>query len=162
MKEANKFFNGMMDNGKDFNKCKVGQVVKFDAGKMKADIQPLPSSENSLLINVPVMTFLSGSFFIKIPLEVGDTVLVLFADNDLDDILLGGDSNATGRKHDLSDAICIGGINLFNESLGGDSTELTLGTKDLKGMLSISKDGEISIKGEKITISGKNESKTWE
>ena len=170
MESANEFFSNMMSSGKNFNKCKVGKVVEFDAKKMKANIQPLPSESNSLLINVPVMTFKTGSFFIRLPLEVGDIVVVLFADNDLDNILLGGDNLATERKHDLSDSICIGGITLFAEKLTDEHTDdLVIGTKDMKANLTITKNGDININAENISIKAKNradvnggtQSSTW-
>ena len=164
MEAANDFFNNIIDNSKDFNTVKLGKVVKFDPVKMKADIQPLPSGDSSLLINVPVMTFKTGSFFIRLPLEVGDIVLVLFADNDLDNILLGGDNIATGRKHDLSDSICIGGITLFTERLSKDhGDDLIITNKDLTSKIVLSKNDGIEIKSDKrVTISGPTQSSTWD
>lgn len=158
MKEANTFFNGLLDSGSNFNKCKLGRVVKFNAAEMKADIQPLPSGENSLLINVPVMTFVSKSFYVRLPIEVGDMVLVVFADNDLDNILLGGDNKATERKHDLSDAICIGGVLSFTGGLPGQYGEdLVLAKRDNSAKVVIKKDGNIDIQGQTINISASSD-----
>ena len=153
MKEANAFFNSLLDSGTEFNKCKLGKVVEFNAAEMKADIQPLPSNESSLLINVPVMTFIAKSFFIRMPLKPGDTVLVLFADSDLDNILLGGDNRATDRKHDLSDAVCIGGIMPFTTTLPGDNADdLVLAKRDSSAKVVIKDSGDIELYGQNVKI----------
>lgn len=158
MKEANAFFNSLLDSGAEFNKCKLGKVVKFNAAEMKADIQPLPSNENSLLINVPVMTFMAKSFYIRIPLKPGDMVLVLFADNDLDNILLGGDTRATDRKHDLSDAVCIGGVMPFTATLTEDHAEdLILAKKDSTAKVVIKDSGDIELYGQSVKIEAAND-----
>lgn len=153
MKEANVFFNNLLASGSEFNKCKLGKVVKFNPTEMKADIQPLPSNENSLLINVPVLSFISNTFYVRVPLEVGDMVLVVFADSDLDNILLGGDNKATDRKHDLSDAICIGGVIPFTKSLPGEyGKDLVIAKRDNNAKIVIKKDGSIELYGQTVNI----------
>lgn len=153
MEEANKLFNGIANNGQDFNKVKLGKVVKFNAEEMKAEIQPLPSEDNSLLINVPVMTFQTGSFFIRLPLKAGDVVIVLFADSDLDNILLGGDSEATTRKHDLSDSVCIGGVTLFTEKLTSKhKDDLVIANKDLSSKVVLKENGDLIIEGKNVFL----------
>ena len=147
MKVANEFFNKMLSEGYNFNKVKLGKVVEFDALKMKAKIQPLPSEEHSLLINVPVMSFITKDFYIRLPLKKDDIVVVLFSDNDLDNILLGSDNKETDRKHDLSDSICIGGIIPFTEEFTDDNEDdLIISHRENTAKIVIKENGDILVK----------------
>ena len=54
MKNINSFFNSMMDDVDRMNICKIAKVVKFYPETNKADVLPLPSSDNAMVLNVPV------------------------------------------------------------------------------------------------------------
>ena len=155
-KHANGFFN---DFGKsllqDTNVCKLGKVVNFYSDQMKVDVLPMPSEDNSMIINVPVATVRSKDFVFYYPLEAGDLVVLLFVDNDTDNILLGQDSAETERVHDISDCICLGGITLLKDSLGlAQKDAAVLQTTSGSGKITLGKDGSIKLEGPKIDLIG--------
>lgn len=127
--------------------AKIAKVVKFYPETMKVDVLPMPSEDNSMIINVPVATVRSKDFLIYYPLEVDDIVVLLFVDYDTDNILLGEDSAETERGHDISDCICIGGITLLKEKLKVEDTKaLNLQNMDKTARIIIKKDGDIHVK----------------
>ena len=135
------------------NVCKMAKVVKFYPETMKVDVMPLPSEDNAMIINVPVATVRSKDFLIYYPLEVDDIVILIFADNDTDNILLGEDSIETERGHDVSDCICIGGITLLNDSLDVDEKDaLVMQNISNTASISIKKDGDIKIKAKNFKV----------
>lgn len=152
--KANDFFNDLKQNlSAGVNVCKLGKVVKFYPETMKADVMPLPSEDNAMVLNVPVATVRSKDYVIYYPLEVDDYVVLLFADNDTDDLLMGQDSSPTERGHDVSDCICIGGITLLNASLSiADTSSLCLQNIGNSASISLSKDGEVNIKAAKVKV----------
>lgn len=153
-KRANNFFNDLKKNiAGATNVCKLGKIVKYYPDQMKADVLPMPSEDNAIIINVPVATVRSRDFLIYYPLEVGDTVVLLFVDNDTDNILLGEDSAQTERNHDISDCICIGGITLLTENLKVEDTEsLVLQNIDNTASIVVKKDGDINIKAKHFKV----------
>jgi hypothetical protein len=109
------------------NCVKVGKIVTFDGTKQTAEIkllfkrtlpdgsvQPYP-----LLVDCPVFTPQGGGGFIQFPIKAGDNCLVLFSDRNLDAWYSAGDEAAPldGRCHDLSDGICLVGLNSLASSL---------------------------------------------
>lgn len=153
-RHANNFFEDFKKNiAGETNVCKMAKVVKFYPDTMKVDVMPLPSEDNSMIINVPVATVRSKDFVIYYPLEVDDIVILIFADNDTDNILLGEDSIETERGHDISDCICIGGITLLNDSLEVDEKDaLVMQNISNTASISIKKDGEIKIKAKNFKV----------
>lgn len=151
---ANKFFEDLKKNiSGETNVCKMAKVVKFYPETMKVDVMPLPSEDNSIVINVPVATVRSKDFVIYYPLEVDDIVILIFVDNDIDNILLGEDSIETERGHDISDCICIGGITLLNDSLEVDEKDdLVIQNISNTASISIKKDGDIKIKAKNFKV----------
>lgn len=155
-KNANKFFNDLKKNiSNQTNVCKIGKVVKFYPETMKVDVLPLPSEDNALIINVPVVTVRSKDFLIYYPLKPDDKVVLLFADNDSDDILLGGDSAETERGHDISDCVCLGGITLLNENLNiEDSDSLVIQNLSASTKIILKESGKIEISASEIKLKG--------
>lgn len=153
-RHANNFFEDFKKNiAGETNVCKMAKVVKFYPETMKVDVMPLPSEDNSMIINVPVATVRSKDFLIYYPLEVDDIVILIFADNDTDNILLGEDSIETERGHDISDCICIGGITLLNDSLEVDEKDaLVMQNISNTASISIKKDGDIKIKAKNFKV----------
>ncbi len=153
-RNANKFFEDLKKNiSGETNVCKMAKVVKFYPETMKVDVMPLPSEDNSMVINVPVATVRTKDFLIYYPLKAGDTVILIFADNDIDNILLGEDSIETERGHDISDCICIGGITLLNETLDVDDKDaLVIQNISNTASISIKKDGDIKIKAKNFKV----------
>ncbi|NMB44743.1 MAG: hypothetical protein GX995_11535, partial [Clostridiales bacterium] len=110
------FFNKLSENmASGINKCMLGKIENFNPTTMKADVIPLVKTQDGnkpMLIEVPVSFMRAGPFVIRPPYKVGDIVLVAFADEDIDNVLLSGNisnPNST-RKHSLDDAIIVGGI----------------------------------------------------
>lgn len=153
-RHANNFFEDFKKNiAGETNVCKMAKVVKFYPETMKVDVIPLPSEDNSMIINVPVATVRSKDFLIYYPLEVDDIVILIFADNDTDNILLGEDSIETERGHDISDCICIGGITLLNDALEVDEQDaLVMQNISNTASISIKKDGDIKIKAKNFKV----------
>lgn len=153
-RHANNFFEDFKKNiAGETNVCKMAKVVKFYPETMKVDVIPLPSEDNSMIINVPVATVRSKDFLIYYPLEVDDVVILIFADNDTDNILLGEDSIETERGHDISDCICIGGITLLNDTLEVDEKDaLVMQNISNTASISIKKDGDIKIKAKNFKV----------
>ncbi len=153
-RHANNFFEDFKKNiAGETNVCKMAKVVKFYPETMKVDVIPLPSEDNSMVINVPVATVRSKDFLIYYPLEVDDIVILIFADNDTDNILLGEDSIETERGHDISDCICIGGITLLNDTLEVDEKDaLVMQNISNTASISIKKDGDIKIKAKNFKV----------
>jgi hypothetical protein len=103
--------------------CKIGRIEKFYADTKTADIsipfkRKVLSGElvdNPFILNVPIMGNL-----ITLPITVGEYCIVLFNDFDLDLWYETGHSGepATPRKHNITDAVAITGLNgLFNKIL---------------------------------------------
>ena len=174
-----------MDNAMDFmekfadtiasgiNNCMLGRIESFNAETLKANIMPLVKNKNkddtfedvSMLIEVPVALIRAGPFVIRPPYKSGDMVLVVFADSDIENTLLSGDKsepNST-RRHSLDDAIVVGGIMPFTNTLPNEHSEdLVIAKDDFTAKIVLSEDGSIEIKSDKqITISGPTETSTW-
>ena len=114
MKPAHDFFKKFSDDlYKNVNTCLMGQIVKFDPVKLTADVSLLPDGE--FIIDVPVAIQQTADFFIRLPYQPGDIVLVLFAQKDIDGILRGGDATPSQRMLSMDDAIVIAGINLLTD-----------------------------------------------
>ena len=153
------FFNklsGSLVN--EINSCMLGRIETFDASKMKANVVLLVKNKDGnkpMLIEVPVSFIKAGPFFIRPPYKKGDIVLVVFADEDIDNVLLSGDisePNST-RKHSLDDAIVVGGIMPFTQALPNEHIEdLVIAKDDFTTKIVVKEDGEIIIQGGKVYL----------
>lgn len=159
-----KFFDKLTEyltNG--INNCMLGKIEKFDAKTMKAEVSPMVKYKNKdgnvenrpLLIEVPVSFIKAGPFVIRPPYKKGDIVLVVFADEDIDNVLLSGsvsEPNST-RKHSLDDAIVVGGIMPFTTTLPNEHSEdLIIAKDDFTTKIVVKEDGEIIIQGGKVYL----------
>lgn len=163
------------------------KVVSFDPLKQTIVAQPLIREkvidrttgdvqwvQLPQLLDVPVAFPQGGAFVLTLPVMAGDEVLIIFNDMCIDSWWTsGGIQNWNDRRrHDLSDAIAIPGINSTPNLIPAISTELAeLRTKDgsvrlqlgsggfsvsLDGSTSISSDGSgltFSYEGNEITLS---------
>lgn len=154
MENANKFLKDFASGiSKGVNVAKLGKVVKFYPEVMKADVMPLPSEDNAMIINVPVATVRTSDFLLYYPLKPDDNVVLLFVDNDTDNILLGEDSIETERDHDVSDCICLGGITLLKEKLDVENKDaLVIQNIENTARINITKDGEIDIRSKLFKV----------
>lgn len=165
----NKFFNQLSQNlTGGINSCTLGKIETFDSTTMKANVIPLVKSEDGnkpMLIEVPVSFMRAGPFLIRPPYKQGDIVLVVFADEDIDNVLISGtisEPNST-RKHSLDDAIIVGGVMPFTNTLPGEhGNDLVIAKDDFETKLVIEESGKILIESNKgITISGPSRTESW-
>jgi hypothetical protein len=168
---ASQFFDRMLSNFRSsIHTCLIGRIERFDPVKMQADVQPLFYDEQNhapmpLLLSVPVAPQKAGGFFIRMPYKKGDLVVVVCAQQDIDEITLKGEmkQHNSGRKHDLSDAIVVCGFHPFSLKLPEEHKEdLLFATEDMKAKFVITKDRQILIHAENgVQIVGKDTSGAW-
>jgi len=148
--------SGNLING--INSCMLGRIETFDASKMKANVIPLVKNKDGdkpILIEVPVSFIKAGPFLIRPPYKKGDIVLVVFADEDIDNVLLSGKVSEPNsiRKHSLDDAIVVGGIMPFTQTLPNEHIEdLVIAKDDFTTKIVVKEDGEIIIQGGKVYL----------
>lgn len=160
-----------------------GRVKSYDATKQTADIEPMISRQVPLggpeedielelipvLPSVPVLFMSAGGFFISVPLQEGDPVLLIFCERDINHYRTTGDVGdpSTPQTHGLNGAICIpvnfgqytntlSDVSSTNLTLGknGGSANITItptqtqigGTSDSAALASRVKDLETAIK----------------
>lgn len=158
------FFNKLSQSlTSGINNCMLGRIEKFDATKMKAEVTPLVKYKNKdgsmeerpLLIEVPVSFLKAGPFVIRPPYKPNDIVLIVFADEDIENALLSGDisePNST-RVHSLDDAIVVGAIMPFTKELPGEhADDLIIAKDDFSTKIVIKENGEIIIQGGKVYL----------
>lgn len=151
---ANAFFDDLIGNATSgMYVARLGKVVKFYPETQSADVMPLPSKDNSTVLNAPVCTVRSSDFLIYYPLKAGDMVVILFCDNDTENIKLGSDSAQTERSHDVSDAVVLGGFTLLKDKLQvADAEALCIQNTDNSGNIIINKNGDVSIKAKRFSV----------
>lgn len=163
MKDTMNYFSKMMDKMLyRIHTCMLGKVVSFDPTKMRAVVQPMTpykvyGGETSMptLLNVPIMTMTTGSFVISVPYEVGDVVVIGFAERDISTILETGEFSTSGgnRVFSLNDAIVLGGIHTFETTTGVTSTtDLTIMNKEHGSKVTLKSDGSIVIDATSIEL----------
>ena len=116
--------------------------------------------EYPILINVPVVQYSCGSFYISMPIAAGDECLVVFSDLSIDNWWLKGNiqNPVEQRRHDLSDGFAIVGLrnqtkqikpmtNLEIGSFNGD--KITYGTN---GLASITSGGQTATFSNIISV----------
>lgn len=121
-----------------------GRIEKYDSATQKADVKPLvmwvsrsPDGSKErprpmpVVPCVPVVFPAAGGFSVTFPVEVGDTVLLVFASQSLDNWLFsdGRDTDPDDpRRHGLTDAIALPGLRPFTQALPSSTTShLSLG-----------------------------------
>jgi hypothetical protein len=114
MKQAKEFFNKFKsDTVSELNTCLFGQIVNFDPQRMAADVTLLPDGD--LILDVPVGIQQTEDFYIRMPYQIGDVVLVVFIQRDIDGIMRGGDATPSQRMLSMDDAVIVCGINLYTD-----------------------------------------------
>lgn len=117
-----------------------GIVQKYNAATQLADIQLVVSrmqAEDGLTVTIPVLPDVplihprSGTAIMHLPIAVGDSVLVLFCERNIDDWRrtgLPGDA-PDDRRHHYSDPVALVGLYPDSESIAldqGDETGITI------------------------------------
>lgn len=110
----------------------IGVIRSFDTATQLANIEVAYKQvvavdedgtktlkEYPLLGECPVVVLFGGVDVLTMPIQEGDTCLVLFNDRDIDQWLISGDGSTptTARLHDLSDGIAIVGIRPLTNSI---------------------------------------------
>mgnify|MGYP003302300439 CR=1 FL=1 len=150
------------------NVCIPATVVSYDRNNNTVKLQPAIQTviidegfvDMPLLLNVPVLELGGAGLSIKIPLQAGDTGIVIFCDKDI--TLFKQEKKNTQpntlRKHDLSDGIFIpmkfgnagANNNISIESADGNTKfEVTSSGIAVKGNITVEGDviaGGISLK----------------
>lgn len=140
----------------DIHTCLPAQVEKYDYSTHMADVKPLLKKtfkdgeilSMPVIPNVPVQYPRTPEAILHLPLNKGDTGIVLFSERSLDVWLSKGGDVETGdpRKFDLTDAIFIPGIYPFSENSiidNNDDVQLVYRGTGIR----IKKDGNIEIGG---------------
>jgi hypothetical protein len=110
----------------DLNCVKIGTIQSYNASNRTASIQIVFQSQLKngtfvnvpLLVDCPVATLQGGGFSVQLPIQKGDTCIVLFADRNIDAWFSGGQVQPPpdGSLHAIGDAIAIVGVNWSNDS----------------------------------------------
>lgn len=151
----------------NFNVCLPAVVTSYDNTKNQVDLQPaiqeVLTNNNFLtmpqIFNIPVLELGGKGLSVKIPLQEGDTGIVIFCDRDIS-LFKQEKKNTqpnTLRKHDLSDGIFIpmrfgnsGSSNIMIQSEDGNTQfEVTSSGINVKGNITV--DGEITATDVKTT-----------
>lgn len=145
-------------------------VTRYDATRQVVDVQPqladyfwtdtddVEQVFGGVVPNVPVVFPGAGGFRLTFPVQVGDTVLLVFADRSLDAWQDQGGKRAPNdlRRHHISDAVAIPGLHPNPKAWTGASTSnMTLG-KDGGPQVTISpSDIELGGTDETVACAGK-------
>lgn len=151
---------------------KVGKIVSFDAGNQTARAEMIVQRsangkiiEYPVLVDCPVFVLSGGNAAITMPVAAGDSCLVLFNDEDMDNWYATGAKQeaATNRRHSFTDALILVGFrHQANKISGYSSSNLQIRKGNVLIDLSDSKteitDGtaKITLTGGNITIEGGN------
>lgn len=160
MNFIDKLTGNIFENLRTAMLCKV---ETFDHVKMKAELIPLVKHKNKegvfeeleKLIEVPVLHLKAGPFIIRPPYKEDDIVVVLFTDNDIENVLLSGDieePNST-RKHNLDDALLLTGLMPFTDELPPEhENDLIIAKDDFTTKLVLKENGEVIVQGGKVYL----------
>lgn len=138
--------------------ARPGKVESYDATKQTMSVRPVfkqtlqkreavEVKDPPRLDNVPVCQPRGGGFFVSMPIQAGDYVLLVFADRALDTWLSSGKVSdpIDLRQHDINDAIAIPGVFPSASAVGDASgSNLVIG-KDGGSLITIKGNGEIVL-----------------
>jgi hypothetical protein len=132
-----------------------GQIISYDYTTQKASIQPtlnkvwtnVSPTTMPVLVNVPIIFQESGGASLTMPINVGDSCLILFMERSIDEWLTHGGivSPSDPRKFDLSDAVAIMGLQPFNASFPPRSNNTDMILNYAGSSITITSTGAIKI-----------------
>jgi len=139
-----------------------GRVEKYNTQEQKADIKPL--LKHSIVLqngteiepeslpvipNVPVLFPRGAGFFVSMPINKGDFVMLLFCEKSLDRFMHGAGNETDPvllHNHSLSDAVALPGLYPFSKKIKDISDQEMVIGQDKGGMqIHITNDGSIDI-----------------
>lgn len=143
--EAGEFFvnmkKGMMGS---INTCSLCKIVSYDPATMKADVETIPAGD--LILSVPVSAPQTKDFIIRVPYKPGNIGFVVYSQSQIDGALTGGIGEESDRQFAIDDAIFVGGINLFTETMDADhADDLIISKKDFTSKIVMKSDGDVVI-----------------
>lgn len=149
----NQFFNAKMAG---IHTALPGIVKSYDPETQKAEVQPAikkkyrdgETESMPIITGVPVMFPRVGNASLTFPIEDGDTVLLIFAERNIENFLnQGGEQEpADNTKFSLSDAVALPGLFPFTEDNpdpAGEDLTLKFGDSEIR----MTPDGDITITG---------------
>lgn len=109
------------DSVSDLHTALPAKIEKVDLQTMRAEITLLNQKELEdemvtipPIVEVPISYYRANNMIMRPPYQKGDTVLVVFAENALDKLMITGqpeDPELT-RRHSIDDAIIVGGLQM--------------------------------------------------
>lgn len=159
------------------NCIKIGKILSFDKSKQTCSVEILHKARNDYILgrnelveypklsNVPVIIMGGGTSYITHPISAGDNCLLLFNDYQKDRWQQTGNSAQSDidRKHDISDAIAIVGLNALPNAIQSYSDYLDLHYSDNSSIIvgntvevnnqTINLNGNTNVTGDE-TVSG--------
>lgn len=149
-----------------FNCIKIGEIVSFDKTDQTATVRVLhvidgnydiymeETLEYPLLEKVPVVIMGGGGTYITHPIKAGDQCLLLFCDYMMDAWWVTGEkkSSIVPRKHDISDAIALVGLNASPNAIQGYSDYLKLHYSENSSI--VIGDEQIDVNNAQINLNG--------
>jgi len=147
------------------NCVKIGEIVSFDKTDQTATVRVLHIDDENyniysngtleypLIGKVPVVIMSGGGTYVSHPIKAGDQCLLLFCDYMIDSWWVSGEAKPSivPRKHDLSDAIAIVGLNATPKAIQEYSDYLRL---HYSAESSIVIGEQIDVNNEKINLNG--------
>ena len=121
----------------DMHICMPAKILEYDYTKQKAKVQPSLNQkyndgeviELPAIYNVPVVHPASGGASITFPVNINDTVLLVFSEKSLEEWLSNGEQVTPDdpRQNNLTDAIALLGLNPFSKtSPAANNTDLLI------------------------------------
>jgi len=126
------FLNTLIDKKiSDMHICLPAKILEYDHSKQQAKVKPLinkfVNKDNTIILpdiyNVPVMQLSSGQASITMPVNINDTVLLLFSEASLEEWLTNGQLATPDdpRRNNLTDAIALLGLRDFSKPAQADN-----------------------------------------
>ena len=148
-----------------FHCIKIGEILEFNKKNQTAKVRVLHIMDENyntnlegelqypLLGDVPVVIMGGGGTYISHPIKAGDQCLLLFCDYMIDNWWLTGEAKPSivPRKHDISDAIAIVGLNATPNAIKEYSDYLRLHYSENS---SIVIGEQIDVNNETINLNG--------
>lgn len=144
----------------NFHCTKIGIIQSYDATKRTAQVQVSfrrlmwddTITDYPVLFDCPVFTLQGGAMGAQFPIAPLDECLILFADSDIDLWYQNGGAQVpnSSRNHDISDCICLVGLNSLAKplALALAADEGGIATATVK----------VAVKGTKVNISNQTQS----
>jgi hypothetical protein len=160
MSDVAKLFQNVVSGmGNDLNCLMIGRITAYNATHNTATIEPMhyvprQNITYNPLMEVPVSYFSLGGYRVKIKPKIGDMVLVLFSDYDIDNLLIDGKTKKgnTDRTHALEDSIALPlSINFLNNAFNA-TEDLTIEKEGTSTYIKIKSDGDIVLNANKIKL----------